>query len=266
MPDSSTGTVAKQPEQLVRIGCAGLPSGVSRSLYFKRLDLLETDATLLEPPGDAALRRWRREAPPGSSFTMLAWQLVTHEASAPTYERLLTPLSPGAAAEVGHFRATERVRAAWERTLAAAKALGAEVILFQTPPSFSPSAANRDAMRRFFGEVVGEPPRELRLAWEPRGIWQPAQADALARELGLVYAVDPLQLEIPPPEGAAAYFRLHGLGLYRNRIGEEHLDLIAELVDPYEETWVVFANVEKFSDAQRFRRLYAGRAFIEDEP
>lgn len=262
MPDSSTGTVA-EPEQVVRIGCAGLPSGVSRTAYFQRLDLLEVDATFYEPPRDVALRRWRKEAPAGCAFTALAWQLVTHDPATPGYERMTTPLAPAARGAVGSFRPTAEVRAAWERTLAAARALGAESVLFQTPPGFSPSQANRDTMRRFFGEVVGEVP-DLTLAWEPRGIWEPAQAGALAAELGLVYAVDPLQLEVPPPEGDAAYFRLYGLGLYRNRIGDEHLDLLADMLEPYPQAWVVFTNVEKYPDAQRFRKLLGGREFIED--
>ena len=46
-------------ERLVRVGCAGLPSGISRAHYFENLDLLETDATFFEPPREVALRRWR---------------------------------------------------------------------------------------------------------------------------------------------------------------------------------------------------------------
>src|SRR5204863_751482 len=86
----------------------------------------------------------------------------------------------------------------------------------------------------------------------------------LAEELGLVYALDPLQLEVPPPESARAYFRLYGLGLYRNKINEDHLDVLADMASLYERAWVVFANVEKYPDAQRFRKLLAGREFVDD--
>jgi uncharacterized protein YecE (DUF72 family) len=249
---------------IVRIGCAGLPNGVSRAQYFERLDLLEADVTFIEPPRELALRKWHQDAPPGAGFTMLAWQLITHDASTSGYERLAQPLAKELQLQVGGFRATPAVKDAWQRTLAAARTLEAEVVLFQSPPAFSPSQANQDAMRRFFGEIVGERPPELVLAWEPRGVWEPGQAGKLARELGLVYAVDPLQLEVDPPEGTDAYFRLYGLGLHRNKIGEDAMDLIADMLDVYERAWVVFNNVEKYPDAQRFKKLIAGREFVGD--
>jgi uncharacterized protein YecE (DUF72 family) len=262
MADPSSGT-ALQDENLIRIGCAGLPSGVARASYWQRLDLLETDAAFFEPPRDVALKRWRTEAPPGAGFSLAAWQLITHDFGTPGYERMTTPLAPEARGRVGSFRATAEVKDAWTRTLAAARALGAEVVLFQTPPAFSPSTPNRDALRRFMGEVVGDT-GELHLAWEPRGIWEPAQAAALADELGLIYAFDPLQLEVPPPESDRAYFRVHGLGLFRNKISEDHLDVLADAASGYARAWVVFANVEKYPDAQRFRKLLAGREFVDE--
>lgn len=247
---------------LVRVGCSGLPSGISRATYFERLDLLETDVTFFEPPREVALRRWHTEAPAGSAFSVLAWQLITHEAGGHT--RLTTPLAPELAAQAGGFRDTPVVRDAWQRTLASARALGAEVILFQTPPSFTPTDTNRDALRRFIGEVAADHD-DMTLAWEPHGLWEPHQASALANEIGLVYALDPLQLETPPPDEPRAYFRIHGLGIYRGKLGDDLLELLADMVDSYERAWVVFANVEKLGDAQRFHRLLGGRAFVDDE-
>src|SRR5215207_3730680 len=78
----------------IRVGCAGLPNGVSRAHYFERLDLLETDVTFFDPPRDVALRRWHTEAAPGSAFSVLAWQVITHEAGTPGYARMPTPLAP----------------------------------------------------------------------------------------------------------------------------------------------------------------------------
>jgi uncharacterized protein YecE (DUF72 family) len=248
----------------VRIGCAGLPNGVARPQYFQRLDLLETDVVFFEPPRDLALRRWHHDAPPGSAFTMVAWQLITHDADTSGYERLSQALSPEKRREAGSFRVNDTTRDAWARTVASAHTLNAEVVLLQTPPAFAPSQANHDAMRRFFAEVVG-PEHGLTIAWEPRGVWSPQGAGKLARELGVVLAVDPLQLEVEPPEGDAAYFRLYGLGLQRGRIDEQAMDAIADLLEGYERSWVVFNNVEKYPDAQRFRKLMAGREFVEHE-
>ncbi len=250
---------------IVRIGCAGLPNSVSRPQYFERLDLLEADVTFFEPPRDLALRRWHQDAPPGAGFTMLAWQFLTHDPDTQGYERLAHPVAPELKQQIGSFRTTPATKDAWQRTLAAAHTLTSEVILFQSPPAFAPSQANQDAMRRFFGEIVGERPVDLALAWEPRGVWEPGQASKLAKELGLIYAVDPLQLEIEPPEGDEAYFRLYGLGLHRNKIGEDAMDLVADMLDLYERSWVVFNNVEKYPDAQRFKKLMAGREFVGDD-
>jgi uncharacterized protein YecE (DUF72 family) len=251
-------------ERLIRVGTAGLPSGIARHVYFENLDLLEVDVTFFEPPRDVALRRWRQEAPEGTGFAMLAWQAITHEADTPGYARMTHKLSPEAKTQVGSFRATPPVNEAWQRTLAAARALGAEVILFQTPPTFTPTEANRNAMRRFFGEIAADH-QGMALAWEPRGIWEPAQAATLAAELGLVYALDPLQLEVPPPDEPQAYFRVHGLGIYRNKISDDMLEILADMAWGYERAWVVFANVEKYRDAERFHKLCAGREFVEDD-
>ena len=253
-----------ESEQLVRVGCAGLPSGVSRASYFERLDLLETDVTFFEPPREVALRRWRSEAPQACAFSTIAWQLVTHEADTPGYARLLHPLDPALRAQVGGFRDTPAVRDAWAKTVTGARALGAEVVLLQTPPAFSPSEANRTALRRFFSEIATDR-AGLTIAWEPTGLWEPAQASMLANELELVYALDPLQLEVPPPDEPKAYFRIHGLGIYRNKLADDLMELLADMVEPYERAWVVFANVEKYRDAQHFHRLVAGRAFVDTD-
>jgi uncharacterized protein YecE (DUF72 family) len=262
MADLSTDP-ALENAPLVRVGCAGLPTGVSRAAYFERLDFLEVENTFFDPPTSVALRRWRKDAPQGSAFSALAWQLITHEPDSPGYERLVHPLPANDRAQVGSFRDTDQVRSAWDRTLEAARALSAEVILFQTPPSFTPSETNKDVLRRFF-ERIG-PVQGTTLAWEPRGVWDPEQAASLAEDLGVVYALDPLQLEVPPPEGANAYFRIYGLGIYRNKIADDLLELLADMAGAYDRAWVVFANVEKYPDAQRFRKLLAGREFVEDE-
>jgi uncharacterized protein YecE (DUF72 family) len=258
MADSSAGTVEDTPP-MVRIGCAGLPQGMNVTSYFKRLDLLEVDATFYDPPALATLRRWQREAPPGAGFSAVAWQLVTHDADTPGYARLQEPLPAERASQVGSFRPTPAVRDAWQRTLASARALAAEVVLLSSPPSFAPTAQNRDALRRFVGEVIGDVP-DLTIAWEPRGVWEPGPAASLAAELGLVYVCDPLQLEVPPPQETRAYFRIYGLGFYRDKISEENLELLAAMVERHERCWVVFANTSKLGDAQRFRALWEGRA------
>src|ERR671929_9964 len=56
--------------------------------YVREFRVVEVQQTFYEPPRDATLLRWRRQAPLRFEFTLKAWQLVTHEASSPTYLRL----------------------------------------------------------------------------------------------------------------------------------------------------------------------------------
>jgi uncharacterized protein YecE (DUF72 family) len=249
----------------LRIGCAGLPSGVARPQYFARLDLLESELTFFELPSEAALKRWHKDAPPTAAFTMLAWQAITHEAGTPGYARMTHPMEPAQAREAGHFKVNAVTRDAWTRTVDSARTLAAEVVVFQTPPIFAPSSANQDAMRRFFAEVVGERPKDLVLAWDARGMWEPRPLRRLADELGLILAMDPLAADAEPPEGEQAYFRVHGLGSPRQRLGEESLEELAELSLAYEQAWVVFTSAERYPDAQRFRKLVASDAFVEHD-
>src|SRR5450432_4028740 len=105
-------------ERLIRVGTAGLPSGVARHSYFEKLDLLEVDVTFYDPPRPVALKRWRSEAPEGAGLAMLAWQLITHDSDTPGYARMTTHhLSPDEKNQVGSFRPTPNVKEAWDRTL-----------------------------------------------------------------------------------------------------------------------------------------------------
>src|SRR5687768_9896439 len=94
-------------ERVVRVGCAGLPQGTARGTFFRRVPLLEVDSL----PKPATARRMRKDG----AHTVL-WRVSGFPVPA------------------------------WKESLEAVDALGAEVVVLQTPPSFSPSAANQEAM------------------------------------------------------------------------------------------------------------------------
>src|ERR687898_3656368 len=87
---------------LVRVGLCGFTMGFED--YVREYRLVEVQQTFYEPPRDATMRRWRALAPPDFEFTIKAWQLVTHDASSPTYRRLRTPLTDRDRAEAGGVR------------------------------------------------------------------------------------------------------------------------------------------------------------------
>src|SRR3954451_2843150 len=189
----------------VRIGLCGFTMAFGD--YVREFPVVEVQQTFYEPPADATLLRWRRQAPSSFEFTLKAWQLITHEASSPTYRRLRRTISQNERSQCGSFRTTPVVLDAWNRTLECARLLRASAVLFQCPRSFRPTAENTDRMRQFFAAI--ERPAGVRLLWEPRGPWPAALVLDLCRELDLVHVVDPLVDSTVTPE--QTYLRLHGL-------------------------------------------------------
>ncbi len=172
--------------------------------------------------------------------------MVTHPASSPTYRRLQEPLKRPE--DCGFFRATEEVAAAWQRTLAVARALEAAAIVFQCPASFTETAEHVESLERFFGGIE----REGRLlAWEPRGAWHVDVVRRLCAELELVHCVDPLMAA--PASDGTAYFRLHGRVPYRYRFTDADLAELAGIVQRQPgPAYVLFNNTWMKEDAARF--------------
>src|SRR5919205_4518702 len=98
----------------VRVGLCGFTMAFAD--YVREFPLVEVQQTFYEPPRDSTLVRWRRQAPLRFEFTLKAWQLVTHDATSPTYRRLRRPLSDAERRDAGSFRLTPIVREAWRRT------------------------------------------------------------------------------------------------------------------------------------------------------
>lgn len=230
---------------LIKIGCCGFP--VKRREYAAQFPVVEIQQTFYQPPRVDTARRWRAEVPPPFEFTLKAWQLITHEASSPTYRRLKTVLRPEERRQTGFFQTTPIVRRAWEATREIALALEAQVILFQCPARFGPTPENIDRMRRFFGDLDREP---FTLAWEHRGLWPRPVVAELCRELDLIPAGDPF-VTLPFP-GPLAYFRLHGIGGYRYKYTDADLETLKTFLAGYQEAYVLFNNMSMADDARRF--------------
>lgn len=222
--------------------------------YGEIYPALEVQQTFYQPPQPKTLERWRTEVPETFEFTLKAWQLITHEASSPTYRRLKRPLSDVEAGQCGAFRWTPIVREGWEATRVSAEALGATRILFQCPARFTPTEEHCDDLRRFFGSIDRA---GIVALWEPRGAWPEELIDELCRELDLVHVVDPLSATTVTPE--RPYYRLHGRTGFRYVYEEEELeDLASTLVDA-ELSYVFFNNVAMRQDAARFLEILRRR-------
>ncbi|HEX8120063.1 MAG TPA: DUF72 domain-containing protein [Solirubrobacteraceae bacterium] len=231
----------------VRLGLCGFTIGAAA--YFREYRVVEVQQTFYEPPRDATLVTWRRRAPLRFEFTLKAWQLVTHDATSPTYRRLRRPLDETERAQAGSFRATPLVEAAWRRTLECAALLRATAILLQCPRSFRPTDENVGRLRAFCRTV--DRPDGVRLLWEPRGAWPPELVATLCRELDLVHAVDPFVAETQTPE--LAYFRLHGITGARHVYTDDELRRLRAMVPA--DAYVMFNNIPRVGDARRFAAL-----------
>ena len=238
-----------------RVGTCGFAGARARA--FAHLDLVEIQQTFYQPPRPETAARWRAEAPQDFVFTLKAWQLVTHEPSSPTYRRLKEPLAPGRRAQAGGFRWNAVTRMAWARTCEIARVLEAPLILFQTPASFTPSAANLRRLYRFFESIDRG---GYRLAFEPRGAtWDDATVRRVIADLDLVHAVDPF-LRRPLGRGLR-YFCLHGRPAYHYhyRYSDADLRALRERLSRAWPNWVLFNNDAMAGDARRFRALLHGR-------
>ncbi len=230
---------------MIRVGCCGWP--VRREEYFRHLSLVEIQESFYNLPQLKTVERWRATAPEGFEFILKAPQLITHEASSPTYRRLKSKLTEAEKKRYGAFKPTKEVRAARESTLALAKALRCRIVLFQCPASFTPTPEHRKNLEAFFKEIDRG---GLLMAWEPRGAWEDAQIKALCKALKLIHCVDPFQRA--SVWGTPTYFRLHGKGGYHYRYTDQELKQLLRFCQERKETYVLFNNTEMFEDARRF--------------
>ena len=245
------------PEGSWKVGCAGFSMRLSD--YFQRFDLVEVQESFFDPPTERTLARWRREAPEGFAFSVRAWQLITHPPSYPGYGRIRRSWEEGARDRFGSFQPTEQTRWAWEIVERAVRILEAKAVVFHTPASFTPTRQNRENLVRFFDSIERGP---YRLIWEPDGIWDEQETEAICRECGLIAAVDPL-LSRPSSE-EAFYFRIRektrGRGAYTE---DDFYDIrsAAPGVDEQEgEGFFIWQTPDAARDAYRFMKWCAEEA------
>lgn len=254
----------------IRVGTCGYsyydPPEGWRDRYESKLqafadafDLVELNRTFYDLPQVATAERWRREVDGVNEdfeFAVKAWQALTHPTSSPTW-RDTDDLTDDQREAFGYCRPEAPVVAAWDRTREIAEALGADVVLLQTPPSFDATEAHEANLR----ELVDRVDRgDLTVAWEPRGDWldQPERTAALCDALDLVFVDDPLRRR-PRSTGDRAYCRLHGLNEapydYDYAYAAEELDelaaILSDATDDHERVYCLFNTFEMYADAPR---------------
>jgi uncharacterized protein YecE (DUF72 family) len=232
----------------VKIGCCGFP--VSRSRYFEIFDVVELQQTFYQLPRPSTAVKWREQSPEGFEYTIKAWQLITHEPKSPTYRRLKIKIPPTAEKKYGSFKPTDELMWAWERTKEITDLLKARIIVFQCPPSFTPTEENRRNLRHFFSSIERS---TYSFAWEPRGSWTAEEIEGICRELDLVHVVDPFKSKAT--HGSIRYYRLHGIDGYSYRYTKQDLLKLRDVGSMERGTYCLFNNISMFDDAREFRKL-----------
>ncbi len=210
--------------------------------YAHLYGCVEVNSTFYRIPKLSTAEKWRQEAGEVNGqfeFTVKVSQIITHQAR---FSR----------ASVVTYKQVRDV----------CLALGARVLLFQSPASFHATKSNIDNMTKFFGSIDRS---GFVCVWEPRGKWldDPPLIERVCQECDLVHCVDPLR-DQPLHFGSKkiAYFRLHGFGrpsMYRYEFSKDELQQVSqhcrETRNTAKEIYVFFNNVFCYEDALEFTKI-----------
>ena len=189
------------------VGETRLPKNFKR--YAKQFSLLELDCEPGTVPGKAKLAACKQEAPEGFVFSLVVPSRVASLEPGPELEKAC--------------KSAQNV----------ARQLGAKWWVVRTPAEVRPTRRSREGLAALVQRLsVGG----MRVAWEPRGVWDDAAAAETAAAVGAVLVQD-IAREAPLP-GRVLYARLLAVGK-GGRVGLSLADLIAERVSAYDEAFVV---------------------------
>ncbi|ASJ09488.1 hypothetical protein A3L11_09695 [Thermococcus siculi] len=236
---------------MIAVGTCGFCEAHSK--YYRDFDAIEIQQTFYRILQEKTLRRWREEAPEGFTFSIKAFQGVTHPPNSPTWRR--SNVRPPK--EVGLLRPNPDGLHFWRLTLKEAETLGARFILIQLPRSFKENNESFANAEKFFGIIER---KDFEIAVELRG-WSEKGVKRFVREFDVIDVTDPLA-RIPLHGGSVNYYRLHGryeMGriVYSHTYSDEELEKVMERVLGWnrEESFVFFNNSNMCGDAKRFREM-----------
>lgn len=184
---------------MIHVGTCGFCE--AREKYFKDFDAVEVQQTFYKVLQEKTLERWRKKAPEEFTFSIKAFQGVTHPSNSPTWRRSNVKPSKN----VGLLRPTNEVLHYWRITLKEAKVLGARFILIQLPRSFKEGEESFENAEKFFNAIDRG---DFEIGVELRG-WSEKGVKRFVREFDVIDVTDPL-LRIPLHKGSVNYYRLHG--------------------------------------------------------
>src|SRR4051812_28476287 len=176
--------------------------------YARQYSFLELDCEPGSVPGKSKLQSCAATAPEGFVFSLVV---------------------PSAIANLG---TGEEAAKAWKSAQQVARVLRARWWVVRTPSDVRPTTRARQELGALFERLKES---GMRVAWEPRGLWESDTAGATADALG-VYLVQDVGREVPRA-GKVLYTRLLALGKAA-RIGLSLADRVAQRAHAFEEAFI----------------------------
>jgi hypothetical protein len=211
----------------VHVGENRLPKNFKR--YTSQFSLLELDCEPGSLPGKARLEACAQAAPEGFVFSLVV-------------PSRLASLAPGAETDK-----------AWKAAKLAAQILKAKWWVVRTPASVRPTRRTREELGALFEHLKEG---GMRVAWEPRGVWEEGAAAEVAQALGASFVQD-IAREVPLAAGVL-YTRLLALGR-GVRVGLSLADVIAERAQGFDEAFIVV-------EGQGAREIQKALGAVEESP
>ncbi len=234
---------------MIKVGCAGYPVG--RDRYWRSLSFHETD-TGKGLPKLETLAAWRADVPEGGEVALQALRTITHGPQDSGFPASGRKLPKNRQALCGAFQASLEVHEAWMATKAAAEAVGAKIVVFETPASFQPGPDRLRDMYGFFKKAIRS---NLKFVWHPKGAEWSSLEDKVCAELGLIRAFDPLR-QPPPKKGGFLYMRPS-----LARMGALSVANMATISAAAEEipAFLALSHRNSFRDAERLKETVGSR-------
>ena len=200
--------------------------------YSRAFNFVEVNSTFYQIPKTKTVESWRRMVPEDFKFSVRCNQVLTHE--------LMFDSVPEAFEIVNEMVRICRI-------------LKAEILHFQTPPSFDYNSFNIEKIKNF---MTSTKLNSIRVALEPRTSHLEASFVNMLQEFDFIHCVDLLKVREPAYVNDILYTRLFGSG-YHNVY--QPLDCELRQIDQtvqaegVKKAVVTSHSVRMFKDAARFK-------------
>jgi uncharacterized protein YecE (DUF72 family) len=168
-----------------------IPGLHSLAAYSKAFNFVEVNSTFYDIPPLKQVEKWRRMVPQDFQFAVRAHQTITHK---------------------NRLQPTQETLENFQKIRKICEILKAEIIHFQTPPSFKMEQTSIKNLRDFLSFVdLGK----MRIALEVRGTSPsqlPQELVKTAQENNVIHCIDLSKGEMPAYDSDILYSRLFGKG------------------------------------------------------